>query len=73
MGTLQKTTKTVFVTEFEGKSNLVYYNDYYIDIFLVANFCVIYTKRVTIIKKNIRLIRNIRNKILGFNYPDRQR
>ena len=73
MGALQKAVKTILITEFKDKSNLVCYNDYYINILLTTNLCAIYTKRVTIIEKNIKLIRNICNKILGFSYPNKQR
>ena len=55
------------------KNNLVCYNDYYINILLTANLCAIHIKRVTIMEKDMRLIRNIRNKILGFSYPGGQR
>ena len=73
MGTLQKATKAIFITKFKDKNNLVCYNNYYINIFLAINLCVIYVKRVIIMKKDMRLVRNIYNKILGFNYPDKQR
>ncbi len=55
------------------KSNLVCYNDCYINILLATNLCAIYGKRVIIMEKDMRLVRNIRNKILGFSYPGRQR
>ncbi len=72
MGALQKTAEVIFITKFKDKSNLVCYNDYYINILLITNLCVIHIKRVTIIEKDIRLIRNIRNKILEFTYPGGQ-
>ncbi len=73
MGALQKVIEVIFITEFKDKSNLVYYNDYYINSFLVTNLCAIYTERVIIIEKDMRLVCNIRNEILGFSYPDKQR
>ncbi len=73
MGAFQEAVEAVLITEFEGKSNLVYYNDCYINIFLAANLCVIYVKRVIIMEKDMRLVRNIYNEILRFSYPNEQR
>ena len=73
MDVFQKVAEVVLITEFKGKSNLVYYNNCYINILLAANLCVIHTKRVIIMEKDMRLVCNICNKILGFSYPGGQR
>ena len=70
MGVFQEAVEVILITEFKGKSNLVCYNNCYINILLAANLCAIYAKRVIIMEKDIRLVCNICNKILGFSYPD---
>ncbi len=50
MGTLQKAAEAVLITKFKNKSNLVCYNNYYINILLTINLYAIHAKRVTIVE-----------------------